>query len=449
MHRKRHRPRWETSYPNKVLQSNDAAKIRSYIIDSVSRSKKSTKPFSFYIFLSKLDKDYEKTVINLIKTLPDWGCWKEMFVLLLATKSTCNSDLEEFIYEVIKGQILKDSKERSRNRISRLAKWIPREKSSFDKKLDFVTNICKLLYPDLEPRTARRRYRKQISDLNKKLDTTEIKLCSKNLAEIDFAKVPAKCFNNNMKTFLNDPDCKQNLQKFYFKKYLDYSIEELLNIVLFKQGDQFQQNLVNEVWKINKFQFKDMIYQRYKLNISSKNLIVVLDFSKKMYDNRMTGVPIGFALLAADYRHPNPGVVINSHIPTFLNLDKKLNMFQKIEQLSMETGMCHNTIDVDKIITLTPHFEECTKILVVTDDPNKPLINSQNKIKTEDIVIHTVEYIKKENKIRDKNKKIVIETLDSSDELKTNNSVLYGALIMLATIIFGSFTYLQTKQLFY
>jgi hypothetical protein len=97
--------------------------------------------------------------------------------------------------------------------ISLVAKWIPREKS---KKFGWLYCYLTMNYfqheipgdhthPSYERAVNRAfmNYRKMISALNKKLDTTQVKMCDKTWSDIDFNKVTSITTHKQTKSFLN------------------------------------------------------------------------------------------------------------------------------------------------------------------------------------------------------------------------------------------------------
>jgi hypothetical protein len=157
------------------------------------------------------------------------------------------------------GEILDENKKVSgelplsfkcRERLSQVAKWIPREKKKFDwlnEKL--VIHWFNTYEPDMLTsfnnyegyfkaiKKCKMQYRKVIAYMNKDLDTTEIKFCSHQLKEVDYSNIPQLCMIKNkkriyfddsvvstesrtFKPFSNDKyECSQNMKKFVKEKY--------------------------------------------------------------------------------------------------------------------------------------------------------------------------------------------------------------------------------------
>ena len=132
--------------------------------------------------------------------------------------------------------------------ISLVAKWIPREKS---KKFGWLYYYLTMNYfqheipsdqthPSYERAVNRAfmNYRKIITALNKKLDTTQVKMCDKIWSEIDFSRVTSITTHKQTKSFLN---VKQNGETSRYPHDADregckYNYEEYLRDV--KDGKQ-------------------------------------------------------------------------------------------------------------------------------------------------------------------------------------------------------------------
>jgi hypothetical protein len=82
-----------------------------------------------------------------------------------------------------------------------LAKHAPREHNAKDKVL--ATSLSRQHFPG--DSKAQMKWRQLLSSLNKRLQTVEIAMCSKNFASIDPAKVPGRALKLYTKGFLNQP----------------------------------------------------------------------------------------------------------------------------------------------------------------------------------------------------------------------------------------------------
>jgi len=113
-----------------------------------------------------------------------------------------------------------------------LAKWAPKEGSSYDRKIKAAKELAVRIFPaefKTDFKMALKSYRKMISALNNAIHTTEILMCQNRFSEIQFKLVPGKCLTKYRRAFLNQelhdvkerfPDnkdrinCRENLLKF-------------------------------------------------------------------------------------------------------------------------------------------------------------------------------------------------------------------------------------------
>ncbi len=349
-----------------ILKSGNNDQIKNLILENFSKKNGPKKSYSFYISLANLYDEYPQMARDLIDTIPEWGYWKDYFLLLTACK---NPDLEDYIYDLLANQLEEDmSNHESGQDISNLAKWIPKQSKSFDKKLNFVTNICKRLYPDDKPITARKKYRKIVSALNKKLGTTEILLCSQNYSEIDFDKVPNLCLKKNMKTFLKNNESRNKLHKHLFKKYIKLDFKGFLDKVVFRTPSNFEKDILRDVWRINRFDFCDQIEEL--IGVNPKNADVVIDMSHKMYNEKLINIPVGVAALANSFGN---NVIVNAYSPYKLELSgDRYNSLEYFDKISQECAD-YEFINFEEILNTERNLVKKKNLLVVTN--KAPRIN--------------------------------------------------------------------------
>lgn len=139
-------------------------------------------------------KHRRSLMVGLLDLIPEYGCWQDLFTEELRE---CRPEIEELVVKQLKADAAK-----SEGAISLCAKWAPRE----GKNTSAVKMLAAKLFPD-EPKLSQRlkRYRQLVAGLNRRLDTTEVKMCSKHFADINPAKVPGVCLAKHMKAFLNEP----------------------------------------------------------------------------------------------------------------------------------------------------------------------------------------------------------------------------------------------------
>lgn len=84
--------------------------------------------------------------------------------------------------------------------LSLAGKWVPTEKSAFDRKpYHFASGLARLLFP--ESKQSAKLYRQLCSSLREQLQVVERSMCTQQWSGIDFATVPARCHKLLKKAF--------------------------------------------------------------------------------------------------------------------------------------------------------------------------------------------------------------------------------------------------------
>jgi hypothetical protein len=166
------------------------------------------------------------------KTSHPLGSWKDMkyFLTFLkqqiidhASNDTTSTKLYNSCVDVVVRLIneqlrideitLRDTHENTSGSFSLAARWVPREKSKkfgwlyYHLAIDFLKHQIPsdTAHPSYERAVNRAFmvYRKLLSTINKRLDTTQVKQCAKQWAEIDFNNVTSITMSKQTKSFLN------------------------------------------------------------------------------------------------------------------------------------------------------------------------------------------------------------------------------------------------------
>jgi hypothetical protein len=138
---------------------------------------------------------------EMLKLVPEYGCWRDMWELVVGIP-----ELEGSVLEVANERFLEDMRIHAAGNtgISLLAKWLPREKASTYKGLAHRV-AAKFYANERSDRARMTRYRKDVSMLNKVLKTVEINMCGGSWADIVPEAVPGRCLKLHTKAFLNEP----------------------------------------------------------------------------------------------------------------------------------------------------------------------------------------------------------------------------------------------------
>lgn len=156
------------------------------------RGGKGERDLFYHMFMDLLNLEPQalKATLPLIS---EYGCWRDVFKLFHQAPAEFTTLVTE--------QLKKDAATAPDQPISLLAKHAPREHCTKDKFL--VNTLARALFPGSDK--VHMMYRKQLSALNKRLNTVEIAMCSKNFASIKPATVPGRALKLYTKGFLNQP----------------------------------------------------------------------------------------------------------------------------------------------------------------------------------------------------------------------------------------------------
>lgn len=315
----------------------------------------------------------EKLVIGENNDIP-YGSWKDIKYLLnyhfeddskiknkqYNIKSIIgknNNKLLEKCITLICNQLNKDINSASP---SLLCKWLPREKS---KKFGWITPIIaynlnkEWIYTCTTNSSifnAKKKcltnYRQTISNINKKLETTQIYQCDHRWGEIDFEKKvtsitlrkQSKAFlytnkhtteynseyydrincSNNYKNFIQNASSNKVTIKGKRVSIIDFS-RDAYNL---SNNEYYEKEIINSQWNDNK-----------KLNINCGNMIAMVDTSYSMHDDKMVPLfsAIGLGIRIAEKSKFGNRVLTFNTTPAWINLDDiKDNFVDKVKRIA-------------------------------------------------------------------------------------------------------------------
>jgi hypothetical protein len=155
--------------------------------------------------IKKLFEILPSKTLKVIDLIPHYGYWKDIFILWDELKEL---EFENKVIDIIKKQLEIDEKDMAEKKtISLLAKYIPRQ----TRQKHIAVILATKLFPSILKFSDRMKfYRQKITNLNKYLGTTEIKLCEKKYSDIDFAIVPNKAIAKYKNAFLNQKKESKN-----------------------------------------------------------------------------------------------------------------------------------------------------------------------------------------------------------------------------------------------
>ena len=215
--------------------TNDVADMIVLLFASRNcRGGKGEKKLAFDMFL-RFWQEYPTTGKALLGLFPHYGYWKDLLLLMEQAQDepwfSYNEDLIQTSMTVMREQLDKDlaaletyrvdlkmaidedkikELQKSGPKISLLAKWLPRENHSFDKKVDFVPRFATEMFPNAQTKNgswesaAKARYRRVVAELTSFLALPEVLLAAQREDEIRFGAVASKATMRLRKVFLNE-----------------------------------------------------------------------------------------------------------------------------------------------------------------------------------------------------------------------------------------------------
>jgi Mg-chelatase subunit ChlD len=291
------------------------------------------------------------------KDLHQYGSWKDLKYFCEYCKSqgdNINSSLINFAITLMNEQIKRDyaSFVSNSDDISLAAKWIPREKSSFSwlyesLATNYFYDFLVTAKTDDQKRKAilkcKTEYRKVLSALNRKIDTTQVKQCEQTWQHIDFNKVTSITLSKQKKAFLNikkngearHPDnfdrkaCAVNFNNHIQKavkgetkmkgKRVGMADFTKQAFELYRRGSQAEKDLLNSQWRDNSSQ-----------NGALGKMIAMVDVSGSMGGDPME-VAIALGIRIAEKSVLGKRIMTFSANPTWVNLEPYPDFISQVQ----------------------------------------------------------------------------------------------------------------------
>jgi hypothetical protein len=156
----------------------------------------------FKALMSSLYEHDKETTRQMIKLIPEYGCWRDVWELLNVIPEL-ETEIFRITREFFKDDLVKCYSDQ-KNKMSLLAKWLPRENSGTFPGM--ARKLANSIY-SVEDSERKRlvKYRKDTSMMNKALKTVEINMCGASWSQIKPEAVPGRCLKIHNKAFLNEP----------------------------------------------------------------------------------------------------------------------------------------------------------------------------------------------------------------------------------------------------
>jgi hypothetical protein len=337
----------------------------------------------FYMMIYELYLFFPTLAVYLIYHIEKFGGWRDIKYLCHYVRDhSPKKEEDEFIcicIELINQQLKKDIESwkysvnaGSRNHISNLSKWIPREKKKFRWLFEKLAihwsnhySRWKLSCIDIHDTSyipalikSKQQYRKIVSRMNKNLDTTEIKQCSQRWDEIDPNKVSKYTIMKQSSLFLSyyretnstsmfdlcNEIAKRNCSLKYIERTMNtdnikkkhtiiqlpisYFVKEAFRLI---KCNSKQKNVIVE---------RDILNKNWTLflknyNFFFGNILPMVDISYKMLecDSESFYTGIGLALLVAQKSSFGKRILALENQPTWINLDTSIDFCNSIETI--------------------------------------------------------------------------------------------------------------------
>ena len=351
----------------------------------------------FYDMMETLYELDPRTTRNMIKHIPEYGCWRDMWELMHRVP-----ELTDSIMTVVKERFLFDRillAAHSHEKMSLLSKWLPRENSKTYP--DIANQIAAALYPFITSEMGQMMtYRKEVSAMNRAIKTVEVNMCDKTWATIIPDAVPGRCLKMHTKAFFNQkrcglkeiryPDSKDRMlcrEHFLeFTEGLRAGTKKAHGAHVVMPHELIEKSLdyrtTTEEHDINEGQWVSILKESEKQGGLGK-AVAMCDFSGSMdgYSARISAQPklisLGLGILISELTHP----AFRNHILTF-DAEPKWHAFQKgatlqkkLKSISSHLGQGLNTDFYKACMSIlnrmvkhrVPVGEEPEDLIVLTD----------------------------------------------------------------------------------
>ena len=297
--------------------------------------------------------------VNGVSVHP-YGSWKDIKYIMEFPGSN------EAV-RIVNDQLRRDEEDMKQGKsVSLAGKWIPREKSKFGKHFealacDYYSDI--LIYSKEETRDkavnlCKMKYRKLLSALNKHLDTTQVKQCSREWKDIIPEKVTSVTLFRNKKAFLNvDKKGNERSGKWdriecavHFNSFLTRAKEGKVEVKGKRIGlNDFTKEALDLISKgrIKSQQGEiDMLNLQWKSNSAQngplENFVPLVDVSGSM-DGDPLYAAIALGIRIAEKSKLGKRVLTFTTNPKWVNLDGKNEFVDMVEEVKKaEWGMATN-----------------------------------------------------------------------------------------------------------
>lgn len=355
-----------------------------------------------------------------------YGSWKDMKYFCNYCKEQTgdkNHPLIQYAIELTNQQLAKDAEN---DKITLVAKWVPREKqpafSWLFKKMAhayFKEYLTTCINDDAsQEKRAKNKcemeYRKLISHLNRRLDTTQIKQCENKWSQIEPSNITSQTLFKQRKAFLNIPRekpgsitetkttkdrlyCRDNIINYIesgIKKTHHIQVNEYVKsaIQIIGENDdsskQEEKNLLNTLWKQNGNQ-----------SMPLRPIIAMVDTSLSMLKNDALYFALGLGIRVAE-----KNAYFGKQIMTFGKTSKWHNLEQcddfisavkEITRPNDEDNSSKNPMYLDEYSNLYDGIDKLLETIVEIKMPEKQVAEMTI------VIFSNMKFIKEQNQVED------------------------------------------------
>jgi Mg-chelatase subunit ChlD len=308
----------------------------------------------YQVFPEMAKRAMETLVLHDKEGEHPYGSWKDMKYLCDYIKTHQSNPSCEYhplilhAIQVINRQLWNDSTEPDSGRLTLVAKWIPREGSPYGWLYNLlVKDYFAAYYTKAKNHEsvikahnkAKMNYRKLVSNLNRRLDTVQIKQCANAWNTIDHSHNTSITMTRQKRAFLNlnkkgtqrtikddRVECAEN-----FKTYIRESIEnktevkgkrvsmvDFVKAALAPVQSPEEMDLLNSQWRSNSQQTGSL-----------DNFVALVDVSSSMHGDPLHAA-IGLGIRIAEKSRLGKRVLTFETNPTWVNLEQSATFIEMV-----------------------------------------------------------------------------------------------------------------------
>lgn len=342
----------------------------------------------FYDMIEVLYELDPRTTKNMMKHIPEYGCWRDMWELMRRVPALTDS-----IMTIVKERFLFDRillAAHSHEKMSLLSKWLPRENSKTYPGM--ANQIAAALYPFVTSEMGRlMMYRKEVSAMNRAIKTVEVNMCEKTWATIIPDAVPGRCLKMHTKAFFNQkqkgsemryPDSDRMLCREHFLEFTEglragtkkaHGAHVVMPHELIEKGLDYM--TTKDEHDINEGQWVSILKEAEKQGGLGR-AVAMCDFSGSMHGQPKL-ISLSLGILISELTHP----AFRNHILTFdaeprwHSFQKGATLQKKLQSISDKLGQGLNTDFYKACMSIlkrmvqhrVPVGEEPEDLIVLTD----------------------------------------------------------------------------------